>query len=228
MNTIGERIKFVLDTKGIKRKDLAEKLGVTTMAIGNLVKNEVKKPRVMDIAMALGVNPQWLQDGTGEMELDHNDLLNDSQVSPIEKDQDYSNTHIPLDRFDIKLSAGNGSSVEWIPRKSEKPLLFPESWFKARKLTPNSCKAMYVRGNSMSPVLDNWDTVVVDTDDTEVIDGDIYALIYKDYFYIKQVVRTSSGVSLVSFNTEFDPIEISEKDLIHLKIIGRKVWRGGW
>ncbi|MDC4238435.1 XRE family transcriptional regulator [Pasteurella multocida] len=227
MSTIGERIKFVLDTKNITRRELAERLNITTMAIGNLIRDEVKKPRVLEIAMALNVSPKWLQDGSGEMDLDHDDLLSDNKISSIEKDKDYSDTHIPLDRFDIKLSAGNGNSVEWIPRKSETPLLFTESWFKVRRLTPDSCKAMYVRGNSMSPVLDDWDTVVVDTNDTEIIDGEIYALIYKNSFYIKQVVRTGSGISLVSFNTEYAPIEINEDDLIHLRIIGRKVWRGG-
>lgn len=228
MNTLGERIQYVLKDKKISRKELAEKLDVSTMAVGNLIKNEVKKPRILEISMALGISPRWLSTGEGDIYLNTDELVSGNNIiESADNNHNYQDTHVEIEKYDIKLSAGNGNTVEWVPRKSDSPLLFTEAWFKVKKLSPSNCKAMYVRGHSMSPVLENWDTVVIDTSDTDIIDGEIYALIYKNSFYIKQVVRTGVGVTLISFNPSFTPIDINESDLQYLKIIGRKVWRGG-
>ncbi|MFK5288722.1 S24 family peptidase, partial [Glaesserella parasuis] len=105
--------------------------------------------------------------------------------------------------------------------------LFREAWFKVKRLSPKNCKAMYVRGHSMAPVLEDWDTVIVDISDTEIADGEVYAVVYNKHFYIKQIIRTGKGIQLVSFNPEYYPIDVMDDDLNNLQIIGRKVWRGG-
>lgn len=147
------------------------------------------------------------------------------------EDIDYSDTHIQIELYDIKLSAGHGKgcAMEWIPRKSDEPLIFRQAWFRHKNLNPSSCKAMYVRGQSMAPVLKDWDTVIVNIDDTEIIDGEVYALLYKGNFYIKQVVRKGDTIELISFNPDpqYSPIVIDETQLPELKIIGRQIWRGG-
>ncbi|MDG6264292.1 XRE family transcriptional regulator [Glaesserella parasuis] len=223
MSTLGERIEQAMNLKGLKRKELAEMLNISTMAVGDLINNKTKKPRyLIEIAEALNVDVKWLQTGEGEMRSHVND------VDVIDKDKDYSNTHINIDMYDIKLSAGNGKPViEWVPRKSDEPLLFREAWFKVKRLSPKNCKAMYVRGHSMAPVLEDWDTVIVDISDTEIADGEVYAVVYNKHFYIKQIIRTGKGIQLVSFNPEYYPIDVMDDDLNNLQIIGRKVWRGG-
>ncbi|MWP82396.1 XRE family transcriptional regulator, partial [Glaesserella parasuis] len=202
MSTLGERIEQAMNLKGLKRKELAEMLNISTMAVGDLINNKTKKPRyLIEIAEALNVDVKWLQTGEGEMRSHVND------VDVIDKDKDYSNTHINIDMYDIKLSAGNGKPViEWVPRKSDEPLLFREAWFKVKRLSPKNCKAMYVRGHSMAPVLEDWDTVIVDISDTEIADGEVYAVVYNKHFYIKQIIRTGKGIQLVSFNPEYYPI----------------------
>lgn len=134
-------------------------------------------------------------------------------------------SYIFVDRFDIKLSAGNGN-LAWVVREQD-PISFRQSWFRKKGLTPEACKALYVRGRSMEPKLEDWDTVVIDTTDTDLIDGDIYAVVYKQHFYVKTLERTGNGIRLKSENPEFKNIDIPEEDLEHLKILGRKVWRGG-
>lgn len=64
MNTLGERIERAMNEKGLKRKDLADALGISTMAVGDLINNKTKKPRyLVEIADTLGVDPKWLQTG---------------------------------------------------------------------------------------------------------------------------------------------------------------------
>lgn len=217
---VSARLEQVLQEKNLQRNELAEMVGVSPQAVTNWIKRGQISPKsARIIGQKLGYSVNWLLGAEVEKQT--------TDVAPIDDDVDYSDTHIEIELYDIKLSAGNGRIVEWVPRKSDEPLLFREAWFKQKRLYPENCKAMYVRGHSMTPVLDNWDTVIVDTNDTDVVDGEIYALIYRNNFYIKQVVRTGKGIQLISFNSEYDPIDIDDNDLDDLQIIGRKVWRGG-
>lgn len=217
---VSTRLEQVLQEKNLQRNELAEMVGVSPQAVTNWIKRGQISPKsARIIGQKLGYSVNWLLGAEVEKQT--------TDVASIDDDVDYSDTHIEIELYDIKLSAGNGRIVEWVPRKSDEPLLFREAWFKQKRLYPENCKAMYVRGHSMTPVLDNWDTVIVDTNDTDVVDGEIYALIYRNNFYIKQVVRTGKGIQLISFNSEYDPIDIDDNDLEDLQIIGRKVWRGG-
>ena len=217
---VSARLEQVLQEKNLQRNELAEIVGVSPQAVTNWIKRGQISPKsARIIGQKLGYSVNWLLGAEVEKQT--------TDVASIDDDIDYSDTHIEIELYDIKLSAGNGRIVEWVPRKSDEPLLFREAWFKQKRLYPENCKAMYVRGHSMTPVLDNWDTVIVDTNDTDVVDGEIYALIYRNNFYIKQVVRTGKGIQLISFNSEYDPIDIDDNDLEDLQIIGRKVWRGG-
>ncbi|WP_075290725.1 XRE family transcriptional regulator [Histophilus somni] len=220
--TLGNRLELAMRTAGLSQIELAQKVGVSQNAISKIIKGETSNPRyLVQLATALQVDIVWLQSGIGEMKAK-------TDVSTIDTEQDYSDTHIEIELYDIKLSAGNGKPViEWVPRKSDEPLLFREAWFRAKKLFPDNCKAMYVRGHSMTPVLEDWDTVIVDISDTEIADGEVYALVYNKNFYIKQIIRTGKGVQLISFNPNYEPINIPDEDLINLQVIGRKVWRGG-
>lgn len=221
MSNLAERLKTARKSAGLTQNQLAEKIGVSQNTIQKIESGGDTK-YIIQLANALNVEASWLQTGEGEM-CSHVD-----DVDVIDKDKDYSDTHISIDMYDIKLSAGNGKPViEWVPRKSDEPLLFREAWFKAKRLSPKNCKAMYVRGHSMAPVLEDWDTVIVDISDTEIADGEVYAVVYNKHFYIKQIIRTGKGIQLVSFNPEYDPIDVMDDDLNNLQIIGRKVWRGG-
>lgn len=64
MATLGKRILSALAENEMTRKELANKLEVSVMTISNLINDKnKKKPNVLDIANALGVDPNWLATG---------------------------------------------------------------------------------------------------------------------------------------------------------------------
>lgn len=139
-----------------------------------------------------------------------------------------ADTYFVVPKFDIKLSAGDGvSNVTWVVREDEDQIAFRRSWYKKRGLHPESLKALYVRGASMEPFLSDWDTVLIDTEDTEIVDGEIYALVFKNKFYIKALENTRGGVKVISKNPDYETFEVQPEELQNLKILGRKVWRAG-
>lgn len=170
-------------------------------------------------------SPQWLADGKGEK------YKNPLQMPPAgsilvteEFDTTYTHKEIPL--YTYTLSAGLGNSV-WVESHQESPLVFREKWFRSRDLSPENLRAMRVKGDSMKPELNDWDTVIIDISDQEIIDGQIYALIYKERLYIKRIKYTEDGILLVSSNTEYGPMEVTKETADRFQLLGRMVWRGG-
>lgn len=203
-----------------RQSAVARLLNTSPQNVKNWETRGISKNGMIDAARAFGISAVWLETGEGMMSafIPPSSIVADASDYRPELD-----THWPIDMYDIKLSAGTGNG-EWIIREDE-PLYFRQAWFKARRLSRADLRGMYVRGDSMEPVLKNWDTVIIDTADTEPTDGEIYAVVYKDKFYIKTVRNVADGIDLISYNPDYPPIEVREAD--RFQCLGRMVWRGG-
>ncbi|HGN2959618.1 TPA: helix-turn-helix domain-containing protein [Proteus mirabilis] len=67
-DTLAERLSRAMSLRDISQGELARKVGMSQPAIFKLVNGETKTSRkIVEIALALEVNPAWLQCGEGEM-----------------------------------------------------------------------------------------------------------------------------------------------------------------
>lgn len=223
-----ERIAAAIRQAGMTKSAVAQAVGVSPAAVTQWINGgtkDIKNENLFALATITGVSARWLATGEGDMHAP-NGIPEGATVHAYRSQDELSEEdYVFVDRFDVKLSAGDGNMV-WTVREKD-PLTFRHGWFKKKGLVPDNCKALYVRGRSMEPKLEDWDTVLIDTADTDLIDGDIYAVIYKNHFYIKTLERTGDGIRLKSENPEFKSIEVTEEELGALQILGRKVWRGG-
>lgn len=67
--TIGERLRWLIETCETTQTALAEQTGLTQSAISNLVTDSSRKPSapsLLKLAKILRVNPQWILDGRGD------------------------------------------------------------------------------------------------------------------------------------------------------------------
>jgi transcriptional regulator with XRE-family HTH domain len=67
--TIGDRIRWLIESRGLKQTDLAAKIGVTQAAISNLVTDSSRKPSaptLIKLAEELQCNPTWILVGEGD------------------------------------------------------------------------------------------------------------------------------------------------------------------
>lgn len=68
VDTLDERLSMAMSLRDITQGELARKVGMSQPAIFKLVNGETKTSRkIVEIALALEVNPAWLQCGKGEM-----------------------------------------------------------------------------------------------------------------------------------------------------------------
>lgn len=67
--TIGERIRWLIESRGYKQTELAAKMELTQATISNWITGASRKPNapsLLKLAAALQCNPQWVIDGTGD------------------------------------------------------------------------------------------------------------------------------------------------------------------
>ncbi len=202
---LGLRIKQRRNELGLTQEQLAQKAGVSQGIIATLETRNSKKSNYSNsIANALGVTHEWLSEGITPKE----NLIPQGNTVAVLGDNDYSQTHQQISMYDIRLSAGGGNAVN-----------------------PNNLKGMYVRGDSMEPYLFNHDTVLIDIDDTEIADGEVYALIFKDKFYVKELQNIDGEINIISCNDKY-PSMHTQKDEAdsygnYFQVLGKVVWRGG-
>jgi transcriptional regulator with XRE-family HTH domain len=66
VNSIGERIAWAREERGITQAELARRAGVSQASIGGYESGLRKRPReLLSIARALEINPNWLETGEG-------------------------------------------------------------------------------------------------------------------------------------------------------------------
>ena len=98
------------------------------------------------------------------------------------------------------------------------------------KCHPNEMVAYLMSGNSMSPIIHDGDTVLVDKSEKNIIDGNTYLIKYGGLLMVKRLYRLFNGdLRVISNNQEYPDNMIASRDLTqnNLTIIGKVVWRGG-
>lgn len=67
--TVGERVRWLLEYKGLKQTELAAKMGTTQAMISNIVTDASRKPSapsLLDMADIFECRPRWILEGLGD------------------------------------------------------------------------------------------------------------------------------------------------------------------
>lgn len=225
MTTFGERLAKLREQKKMSQAKLAKIAGVPQSTIAQIETGRNKSTKkIIELAEALDTTPNYLING-----------VTDLSVAPVSSeirsysDKDVENitgAYVTIPYYDISLSAGMGNAT-WIVRDTPEKLLFRENWLQRRRLNKSSLKAMYVRGESMEPLLYDMDTILLDINDLEIIDGGVYAIIYKNKLYIKELRNSENSIDIISYHPDYKPMHVTQETYDQFKVLGKMVWRGG-
>lgn len=205
--TLGNRIAEAMHNKGITRKQLADALNISTMAVGNLINGTTKKPRnLLEIAEILEVDPKWLQ--TGE--------LSDQMFS-----QEAESKMIVIDMLNIEASAGNGAVGDLVEIVSKLHYVPEQFYAHFRGINPETIRVINIRGDSMHPTFNSGDMIFVDIN-THYFDGDgVYVFCYKGDLYVKRLQKLGDHILVISDNPTYKEWTISEENYEQLHIQGK-------
>lgn len=216
--TLAERLREARKAADMTQKTLGDAVGVSQAAIQKIETGRAAQTtKLLDIAKALRVRPEWLSSGTGAMRADGDD---DKRPSHINHDV------FRIDILDLAVSAGPGivnqefveilHSVEYAPAEAR-------HMFDGRKA--ENIRIINVRGDSMSGTIEPGDLLFVDIS-VKSFDGDgIYAFLYDDTAHVKRLQKMKDKLLVISDNKSYaawDPIEKDEMNRVFVfgKVIG--------
>ncbi|EMM0299003.1 helix-turn-helix transcriptional regulator [Klebsiella pneumoniae] len=216
--TLAERLREARKAADMTQKTLGDAVGVSQAAIQKIETGRAAQTtKLLDIAKALRVRPEWLSSGTGAMRADGDD---DKTPSHINHDV------FRVDILDLAVSAGPGivnqefveilHSVEYAPAEAR-------HMFDGRKA--ENIRLINVRGDSMSGTIEPGDLLFVDIS-VKSFDGDgIYAFLYDDTAHVKRLQKMKDKLLVISDNKSYaawDPIEKDEMNRVFVfgKVIG--------
>lgn len=227
MSTLGKRIEKAMADSKKTRKELAEALGISTMAVGNLINDQVKKPRnIVEIAEFLEVDVKWLQTGENPQqplskvesnvgELGGFDLWNSQ--TPL-SDDDYE---VPFLK-EIELAAGNGTFDQMQDYNGFK-LRFSKATLRRQGVQYENAVCVTATGDSMEPVIPDGTTIGVDLGNKAIRDGKIYAINHGGLLRVKILSRLPNDYVVIrSYNSEEYPDETVH--LSEVQVIGKVFW----
>lgn len=146
------------------------------------------------------------------------------QASPISTEEETEDDLIAIKSVNIRVQAGfpgfdadrefEDGGVIHIPRKA----IEGQSW------SPHCLLAIKVRGDSMSPVFANGDTIVINVADRRMVSGEVYAVNCEGSPVVKQLALEGNQWFLRSFNPSYAPRPYRAPEC---DIIGKVVYQPG-
>lgn len=187
---------------------LAELLQVNRSAITQArKKGTVPATWKLILFKKMGLNPDWLEGGSGPVFLKpgHDDTADFHSIPKVQ----------------ARLCAGGGS-FEADP-KVKGYYSFQKKWL-SRKGVAAKMILMDVFGNSMTPEIKDGDTVLIDQTQQDILAGAIYAVGIDDTIMVKRIEKHPHKLVLLSDNTKYAPIYLSGDEINSVRIIGKVLW----
>lgn len=226
--TLAERLKEARNAQGLTQKALGELVGVSQAAIQKIETGKAEQTtKLVDIARALKVRPEWLGSGLGEMKVSSDSLPPEKEWGTV--DAWDKNTPLPADEVevpflkDIEFACGNGR----VQDEDHNGFKLRFSKATLRRVGANTdgtgVLCFPAVGNSMEPLIPDGATVAINCNDKRIVDGKVYAVNQDGWKRLKMIYRVGPDrISLRSYNSQEHPDE--EHPLSEIEIIGRMFW----
>lgn len=233
--TFADRLNLAMQEAGLSQGALAKASGLAQPTIWRLANGKGSgSSKVIDIALALNVSPEWLASGKGQMRInlkDHHDPR--SEIPPPEEwrqarvwdsstELDDDEVEVPFLK-DIEFACGDGSVSE--DDYNGFKLRFSKSTLRrvGARTDGSGVLCFPARGDSMEPRIFDGATVAVNIDDKKISDGKIYAINENGWKRIKMLYQIGpETVSIRSYNKKDYPDEV--RSINEVEVIGRVFW----
>jgi len=137
---------------------------------------------------------------------------------PIRESEDW----VEVARLNIGASAGPGAIPD--TEAAFDAFRFSRRWLAEQGLEGAQLSAITVEGDSMEPLLNSGDEILIDRAPRAFRDG-VHVVRLGDTLMVKRVAQAGAGrYSLLSQNLSYPPVDVSTEEM---EVIGRVVWKGG-
>lgn len=190
-----DRIKLLRKSLKMNQNDFANKIHKVTRTLQKYESGEIIPDYsiIQLICSTFNVNPDWLLNGTGEMFI--NEVNQQTETGIIS---------IP---YYPEVSAAAGSGVLVYDESTVKHLQISSAIINIS--TGDNVCLINATGNSMQPVIDDRDLLLVDLTHKDFIDEGIYVIRLDNTLLVKRLQKIPNGVVLISDNPQYAPITLN-------------------
>lgn len=182
------------------------------------------KPTLKDLAKIVGhPSEQTMYSRTAR-----NSTFPDNEIKKIEDHYGISlrnsdNNSLEIEYINIHPSCGHGTIVlddaEVIPVRIGKELI-QDVW----KANPHDLKLFKASGDSMQPLIEDGDILLVNTARKDFNNGGIFLLTINNDWFIKRLrLRITGDLDIISENPKYPTETLSPKNSIEITILGRVI-----
>ena len=233
-NSLLGEIKAKLD---VTQERLAAAMGCNVDRVKSLLGGKAAHLRPAEIAGLVNefhLNPEYfIKQGAAMLasEVDSKGLPSspgrtEPHQPPYDAETKDWSAYIQVPHYGVHASAGNGSVVH--EENVVDHLVFKRDWVvRNMGLDPRALALIDVRGDSMSPTINDGDLILLDTREGQQTTEGIYAINLAGGLLVKRLrLRLSGAVEVISDNERYGTETISGDQLAQLHIVGRVVWQG--
>ena len=190
-----DRIKTLRKTLKMNQNEFANKIHKVTRTLQKYESGEIVPDYsiVQLIAKTFNVNPDWLLNGTGEMFIGENSQQEQPDIISI--------PYYP----EVSAAAGSGALV--YDENTVKHLQISSAIINIS--TGDNVCLINATGNSMQPVIDDRDLLLVDLSQKLITDEGIYVIRLDTTLVVKRVQKILNGIILISDNPQYPPRELT-------------------
>ena len=221
ISLIGDRIKERRNELSLARPDVCRELGiaVSTLQMWEQNEREPNASKIIELARVLDMSANYLLTGEKEERAEFiTQVIKPDANLQASNDETFS---VIEDCREVRISAGGGGfNDEYKPYQTTK---VEKAWLDLRRLKAEDCAMFLVSGDSMYPTLKDGEEIIVDRSKKELKDGKIFVLNNEGAMLVKKVQITYNGITLISQNTEYAPIELNAEQANNLIVIGQVV-----
>lgn len=212
------------------KSDLAKYLNESPQSITNWQSRGIPKGKILDVAKAVGVSPDWLVTGSGSMQAGGFPLGDAAgslgpaiqtslrPVVVVEGDDQVPESMIIIPRYTVKASAGYGEPVLEIDREGQ-PNYCRSSWARRKGCKPEKLFSIVAIGDSMEPTIPNGASMIVHRQQ-EIVNGKVHVICRGDECYVKRLFKQMDGSVLIRSDNQAIYKDVLAKpddpDLLHV------------
>lgn len=192
------RLKDILDNHFPNRESAATVAGKDKDMLGRYIsgKSSPSFETMSALANHAGVSLNWLAFGYGNKYI----MQKDAQITTIKV---YTNPNTSIDFEDDNCTYSLSLSKKIVENYN----------------ISQNCIGILVSGDSMSPKLKNGDIAIIDTSITDLKDDNIYAFMFENHCYIKQLQKLGKEIGIKSLNHSYENWKMIPNETF--KIIGQ-------
>jgi phage repressor protein C with HTH and peptisase S24 domain len=232
---LAEKVRAALDQTTMPMKDVAAACGVTVAAISEWKRTgRIAKKHLPTLARITNTPLEWWLTPDPSDAFPREAKTNSGLFEATPRQVPYLNspstpyhpvdTYVRVRRLLNSLGAGSVELQEF--DEVDGSHSFRREWIQKKGWPLAALRVLDVRGNSMSPYINDGDIVLVNTSDKRLVNGEVYAIASDGEAMVKRLFKQLDGkIRVESDNKEYPPDYFTpDREGV---ILGAVVWRAG-